>query len=471
MTTNGPEPPPGLAPRALAWRVLLAVAAGAFADVAMERELARQRLPPLDRRLAAELAYGAVRQRLLLDAWLDACGRVPAIRQPPRFRWLLHVGLYQLLFSDRIPAAVAVSTTVDLAKREGLGRLAPVANGLLRAVLRRRQAVVPDAGASIPPWTGLNLPADPVAAFSLRHSLPAWLVEELLQWLPPATVPEGAEAFARACNTPPALDLRVNPLRADRDTVLRAFEAAGHRAEPLPGTAQGITLPGRPGDPRSLPGYEEGHWCVQDRHAQAIAPLLDPPAGSMVLDACAAPGGKATHLAELMADRGEVWAVDRSPGRLRRVEANARRLGLGSIRLLAADAAELAMSRPEWHGRFDRILLDAPCSGLGTLARHADARWRIDPARIEELVRLQRQLLEAMVPLLAPGGRLLYATCTVHPRENGQLVEAFLGQRRELRLLEQREWWPGLQAAGGAEPGGDGFFAALLGWAPAWSGG
>ena len=471
MTTKGPEPPPGLAPRALAWRVLLAVAAGAFADVAMERELARHRLAPADRRLALELAYGAVRQRLLLDAWIDACGRVPAVRQPPRFRWLLHVGLYQLLFSDRIPAAVAVTTTVELAKREDLGRLAPVANGLLRAVLRRRQAWGSAAGGSIRPWDGLDLPADPVQAFSLRHSLPAWLAAELLQWLPPATVAGGAEAFARACNAPPPLDLRVNPLRSDRDAVLRAFETAGHRAEPLPGTAQGITLPGRPGDPRALPGYAEGHWCVQDRHAQAIAPLLAPPAGSMVLDACAAPGGKATHLAELMGDRGEVWAVDRSPGRLRRVEANARRLGLGSIRPLAADATELAALRPEWHGRFDRILLDAPCSGLGTLSRHADARWRIDPARIEQLVRLQRQLLEAMVPLLAPGGRLLYATCTVHPRENGQLVKDFLERRQDLGLLEQREWWPALDERNGAEAGGDGFFAALLGWDPAGSGG
>jgi 16S rRNA (cytosine967-C5)-methyltransferase len=466
MTTKGPEPLPGLAPRALAWRVLLAVAAGAFADVAMERELARHRLPPADRRLAVELAYGAIRQRLLLDAWIDACGRVPATRQPPRFRWLLHVGLYQLLFSDRIPAAVAVTTTVELAKRESMGRLAPVANGLLRAVLRRRQGAVAAAGASVPPWEGLDLPADPVQAFSLRHSLPVWLVAELLEWLPAATVPGGAEAFARACNAPPPLDLRVNPLRAGRDAVLQAFAAAGLAAVPLAGTEQGITLPGRPGDPRALPGYAQGHWCVQDRHAQAIAPLLAPPADAMVLDACAAPGGKATHLAEWMGDRGEVWAVDRSPGRLRRVEANARRLGLGSVRPLAADATRLAELRPEWQGRFDRILLDAPCSGLGTLARHADARWRIDPGRIDQLVSLQRQLLEAMVPLLAPGGRLLYATCTVHPRENGQLVEAFLGERGDLRRLEQRQWWPGLNEPGEAGSGGDGFFAALMASAP-----
>jgi 16S rRNA (cytosine967-C5)-methyltransferase len=168
-----------------------------------------------------------------------------------------------------------------------------------------------------------------------------------------------------------------------------------------------------------------------------------------------------------MGDRGEVWAVDRSPGRLRRVEANARRLGLRSVRLLAADATRLAELRPEWQGRFDRILLDAPCSGLGTLSRHADARWRIDPGRIDQLVRLQRQLLEAMVPLLAPEGWLLYATCTVHPHENGQLVEAFLRQRRDLRLRQQRQWWPGLNERGEAEAGGDGFYAALMTSAPA----
>ncbi|NCV93378.1 MAG: 16S rRNA (cytosine(967)-C(5))-methyltransferase, partial [Synechococcaceae bacterium WB7_3xG_012] len=161
--------PPGLASRQVAWQVLQAVAAGAYADGALERELGRVSLSPQDRGLATELAYGAIRQRRLLDAWLDQLGKVPAERQPPKLRWLLHIGLYQLLASDRVPPSAAVSTTVELAKRGGLSRLAPVVNGMLRAFLRRREA-----GEALP------LPSDPAAALAIRQSLPDWLAAALL---------------------------------------------------------------------------------------------------------------------------------------------------------------------------------------------------------------------------------------------------------------------------------------------------
>ena len=433
---------PGLPPRLVAWQVLQAVAAGAYADGALERELGRVELSPLDRALATELTYGSIRQRRLLDAWLDQLGKVPAERQPPKLRWLLHLGLYQLLLSERVPPAAAVSTTVELAKRGGLGRLAPVVNGMLRAFLRRRQA-----GDALP------LPADPAEALGLRHSLPDWLARDLLQWLPP----EGAEAFARASNSAPALDLRVNRLRASRDAVLEAMADIGVAANAIEGLPMGICLSGRSGDLRQLPGYIEGHWCVQDRSAQRVAALLDPQPGERILDACAAPGGKSTHLAETMNDQGLVLALDRGEARLRRVQRNSARLGLTCIETRHGDASRLALDAPELCGSFDRILVDAPCSGLGTLARHADARWRMDPAAIEGLVALQRQLLEGLLPLLRPGGQLVYATCTVHPSENGQLIDGLLALRPELRRLEQWQLWPGEQ-----QGAGDGFFAALL---------
>ena len=502
----------GLAPRQVAWQVLQAVAAGAYADGALERELQRQPLVGQDRALATELAYGAIRQRRLLDAWLDQLGKVPAERQPPKLRWLLHLGLYQLLASDRVPASAAVTTSVELAKRGGLARLAPVVNGLLRSFLRQQEA-----------GGGLVLPADPALALAQRQSLPDWLAQALLAWLPPPQ----AEAFAGACNRPPSLDLRCNPLRGSRDQLLADLRAAGVAAEPLAGLPQGLVLGGRSGDLRQLPGYAEGRWCVQDRSAQRIAPLLDPQPGERILDACAAPGGKSTHLAELMGDRGEVVALDRSAARLQRVGRNLERLGLTCIQTRVGDGTHLA-GRPQptpadpengesqgadgpgartalagartalpsagdgawWQGGFDRILVDAPCSGLGTLARHADARWRIGPAAIDELVVLQRQLLEGLAPLLRPGGRLVYATCTVHPRENGDLIAAFLADHPDWQLLESWQLWPGQGPAGeaageaagpegeglgagdvvlgagaeaGANPsGGDGFFAAAL---------
>ncbi len=445
----GTPAPVGLAARQAAWQVLQAVASGAYADAALERELQRTRLEPADRGLATELAYGAIRQRGLLDAWLDRVGKVPARKQPPKLRWLLHLGLYQLLFSDRVPASAAVSTTVELAKRGGLGRLAPVANGMLRAVLRRREEL---GGLALEPWQGLELPADPAEALALRRSLPEWLAALLLDWLPEPQ----AEAFALACNQAPPLDLRVNPLRTNPEPLLLALQEAGVEATRLEGLPSGIHLSGRSGDLRRLPGFGDGQWCVQDRAAQRIAPLLAPQPGQWVLDACAAPGGKSTHLAELMGDQGRIWAVDRSDARLERVRRNAERLGLTSIVTMAAEAQRLAEAQPDWVGRFERILLDAPCSGLGTLARHADARWRITPEAIEELTALQRQLLEGLLPLLAPQGRLVYATCTVHPAENGQLIDAFLADHAELQLVQSSQSWPG------DGDGGDGFYAAVI---------
>jgi len=435
----------GLAPRLLAWNALQAVAAGAYADAALERLLARQSLAGPDRALATELVYGAIRQRRLLDAWIDALGRVTAERQPPRLRWLLHVGLYQLLFCQRIPAAAAVSTSVELARAGGLARLAPVVNGLLRSLLRRR------ADASAEPWSGLTLPADPAAALALRQSLPGWLAADLLTWLPAA----GAEAFAAACNMPPSLDLRCRRGRLERDALLAAFAAAGVAAEGLSEGPDALTLLERPGDLRALPGYAEGWWCVQDRNAQRIVPLLDPRPGMRVLDLCAAPGGKTTQIAEALAGEGELWAVDRSEARLRRVALNAERLGLAGIGLLAADGKDLLALRPDWRGAFDRILVDAPCSGLGTLARHADARWRLEPEAIDALIELQKQLLEAVLPLLAPAGRLVYATCTVHPRENQEQIAALLASHPELAVVAQQQWWP-------SPVGGDGFYVAVL---------
>lgn len=455
----------GLAPRLAAWRVLQAVAAGAWADAALERELARQPLGPADRALATELSYGAIRQRRLLDAWLDAHGRLPAQRQPPKLRWLLHLGLYQLLFSDRVPAAAAVSTSVELARHAGLDRLAPVVNGLLRSVLRARERAGAGtgpgpgepcsgdgAGALCPPCLGLQLPADPVAAFAVRHSLPDWIGALLLEWLPPPR----AEAFARASNAPPSIDLRVNRLAASRESVLEALAAAGVAAAALPDLADGVALRERSGDVRGLPGYREGWWSVQDRSAQRIAALLAPRPGDRLLDACAAPGGKSTHLGELLGDKGEVWALDRAGSRLKRLRANVERLGLTAIRVLEADATALAEQQSQWRGFFQGILVDAPCSGLGTLARHADARWRIEPGAIETMLRLQDGLLDGVADLLAPGGRLVYATCSVHPLENGERVSAFLARRPQWRLESQRQWWPG------GEGGGDGFYAAVL---------
>ena len=430
----------GLSARRLAWDVLEAVAAGAYADVALERALRQHPLSAADRGLATELAYGCIRWRQWLDGWLDRLGKVPARKQPPRLRWLLHLGLYQVLRMERIPAAAAVDTTVELAKRSRLARLAPVVNGLLRSALRARQA-------------GQTLPCPESAAerLALSHSLPVWLAEKLLVW----TEPSQAERVAIACNQVPPLDLRVNSLRSTPHAVMAELAEAGVVTQPIDGCPTGLQVLAPAGDLRLWPGFEQGNWSVQDRSAQKIAPLLAPEPGDRILDACAAPGGKTTHLAELIGDLGEIWALDRSAGRLKRVAANAARLGCDCINAMAADAMNVLEQQPEWLGSFQRILLDVPCSGLGTLARHPDARWRVTEASVEELLPLQAQLLEAIVPLLAPGGRLVYATCTIHPSENGDRIHQFLKDHPNMLLESERQLWPN-------PDGGDGFYSAVI---------
>ncbi len=428
----------GLSSRRLAWEVLKSVAGGAYADVALERCLRDSTLHGADRALVTELAYGAIRQRRVLDAWLDRLGRVPSEKQPPKLRWLLHIGLYQLLMMERIPDAAAVNTSVELAKAIGLARLAPVVNGLLRAA---RRAL--DAGES------LAKPDSAAGALGLEQSLPDWFTALLLEWCDA----DQAQRIAEASNAVPKLDLRVNRLRSTPAEVATALSEAGIDVCPIPDCEYGLQVIGHAGDLRNWPGYADGHWCVQDRAAQWVAPLLDPQPGDRILDACAAPGGKSTHLAELIGDQGEVWALDRSAGRLKRVANNAHRLGLQSIQAMAADAVDVVAKQPQWQGAFQRLLIDAPCSGLGTLARHPDARWRMTPEAIEALLPLQEEIIDGLVPLLAPGGRMVYATCTIHPDENQAQVTSLLERHPGLSCLSQHQRWPG---------DGDGFFAAVL---------
>ena len=430
----------GLPARRLAWEVLEAVAAGAYADVALERAIRQSSLSPADRGLATELAYGCIRWRQWLDGWLDRLGKVPAHKQPPRLRWLLHLGLYQVLRMQRIPAAAAVDTTVELAKRHRLSKLSPVVNGVLRSAIRAKEA-----------GETLSVPDQPAERLALCHSLPVWFAESLLSW----SGPDQAERVAIACNQVPPLDLRVNRLCSTPEVVSAELAEAGVPTQPIDGCPDGLQVLTPAGDLRRWPGFDQGHWSVQDRSAQGVAPLLAPQPGDRILDACAAPGGKATHLAALMGDVGEIWAVDRSAGRLKRVAANAARLGCGSIHALAADAVDLLAQQPEWRGFFQRILLDVPCSGLGTLSRHPDARWRVTAATVEELLPLQAGLLEAMLPLLAPGGRLVYATCTIHPAENGAQINKLLEKHADFQLESEQQRWP--------DPaGGDGFYTAVI---------
>ncbi len=252
----------------------------------------------------------------------------------------------------------------------------------------------------------------------ILHSYPDWIIDVWLSQL-------GLEETEQLCvwlNQPPSIDLRVNHLRASIEEVELAMQTVGVSVNRVPHLPQALRLKDSVGSIQNLPGFREGWWIVQDSSAQLVSYLVDPQPDEVIIDACAAPGGKTMHLAELMQDKGVVWACDRTPSRLKKLQQNANRLGLQSVKLCTGDSR----SQSQFVGLGDRVLLDAPCSGLGTLHRHADARWRQTPDSVQELANLQTELLEEASSWVKPNGVLVYATCTLHPAENKGVIQTFL---------------------------------------------
>ncbi|MBD2664014.1 sun protein [Richelia sinica FACHB-800] len=395
-------------PRQLAFIALRDVHKGAYADVALDRVLQKFKLPDHDRRLMTELLYGSVRRQRTLDALIDQLATKPANQQPKDLRTILHLGFYQLRYQERIPVSASVNTTVELAKENGFTGLTGFVNGLLRQYLRLVEK-------SPEP---LKLPENPVEKLGILYSFPDWIIQV---WLDQLGLAE-TEKLCEWMNQTPTIDLRVNILRSSVEKVELAFKNAGVLVRPIPHVPQGLRLIGNTGPIQNLPGFREGWWTIQDSSAQLVGHLLDPQPGEVVIDACAAPGGKTTHLAELMGDQGKIWACDRTASRLRKLKENTQRLHLQSIEICTGDSRHFT----QFHHIADRVLLDAPCSGLGTLHRHADARWRQTPESVKELALLQQELLTHTASFVKPGGVLVYATCTLHPAENEQVIAKFL---------------------------------------------
>ncbi|MCU0569285.1 MAG: 16S rRNA (cytosine(967)-C(5))-methyltransferase [Oculatellaceae cyanobacterium Prado106] len=458
--------------RQLAFLALRAIQRGAFADVALDRILQPGTLSESDRRLCTELVYGTVRRQRTLDALIDQLATKSAQQQPPDLRLILHLGFYQLRYLNHIPPSAAVDTTVELAKQNGLKGLAGVVNGLLRRYVRSsgksedrvENAIAPQASPAssrdatenaakdpaanaaedaskdatdaandaaedaakdaaedpqvIQAADPLQLPQSDIERLGILHSYPDWIVAVWLEQF-------GLEVTEQLCqwfNRSPHIDLRVNPLRTSIEEVEAAMQSAGVTVQRVPPLPQALRLMQSAGNIQHLPGFAEGWWTVQDCSAQLVSYLVEPLPGETVIDACAAPGGKTTHLAELMQDQGLILACDRQASRLKKLQENATRLQLHSIQIQAEDSRD----RPQFQAMGDRVLLDAPCSGLGTLHRHADARWRQTPTSVQELATLQTELLHETATWVKPGGTLVYATCTLHPQENEQIIETFL---------------------------------------------
>jgi len=407
---------------------------------------------PRDRGLLTELVYGTLRMRGRLD-WIigrlylgDEAGLETSVKN------MLRTGIYQLLFADRIPAFATVNEAVGIA-RKICPAAAGLVNALLRSFLRKKETIA---------WPAMA--KNPGKAISVLESHPLWLVE---RWLDSYGIDETI-AICRANNAIPPLMLRFNSLKTSREGAIAALALEGAAAAPAPFSPDGLILATPAPGLRDMTCFREGLIRIQDEASQLVSLLVTPEPGGRVLDLCAGTGGKTLHLAARMENRGRITAVDLRPEKLRQLQEEAARLGATIIETQATDAADI----PEtWRGAFDRVLLDAPCSGLGTLRRNPEIRWRLAPADLEKCRQIQERLLMSAASCVKPGGRLIYSVCAVTPDENEAVVEGLLADRPDYTLSPP-------EAARGIPPalidqagffrsfphrhGTDGFFAAVF---------
>jgi 16S rRNA (cytosine967-C5)-methyltransferase len=443
--------------RAIAMHILMQVARrGSFPDVLLDIYFKEHpQLDSRDRALVTELVYGVLRWQGRLDWIIDQQIEIKPDNVDLTVRVILRLAGYQLLFLDRIPAAAAVHEAVELSKASQPKHVVRFVNGVLRTISRKSKTLKE---------------ADPGGSeehrLAILYSYPIWLVQRWLIRLGS----EETESFCQASNQIPPTTVRVNTLKTTVPAMVASFKDLGFLVEPGKFVPETLHLRSIRTDLSSLDQYEGGEFQVQDEASQLIAHLLQPQPGERILDACAGLGAKSTHLAQLMENQGEIIALDRQGWKLTRLSENAQRLAVSCIEPVEMDVLELEPTEKE-HS-YERILLDAPCTGLGVIRRNPDIKWKVKQKDFRRLHLVQKKMLAKLAPLLKPGGVLLYATCTVSEEENEETVHDFLAEHPEYQLESARPYLPSgsvdvVNRSGAVQTwpqrhGTDGFFAARL---------
>ncbi|MBQ7975703.1 MAG: 16S rRNA (cytosine(967)-C(5))-methyltransferase RsmB [Clostridia bacterium] len=396
-------------PREAALKVLFKIDyEGAYSNLALKGGL--EGLKTADRALATRIVYGCVSMKITLDYIISLYSKTKIQKLSRSVLELLRMGIYQIMFMDRIPDSAAVNESVKLAaKYENRSR------GFINAILRRVSAEKDK----------IEYPAEPVEYLRTRYSFPKKLCEKLIAEFGADFASELIKSFS----SEPETVIRVNNLRTDRESLIKALKEQGLSAAPVAELPQGVVISG--GDIAGIDEFKKGMFTVQDTAAQLACTVLNPIPDDTVFDLCAAPGGKTTYLAELMENRGEITAFDIHPHKTVLVEDAAERLG---IDIITACAADTSVYRSSMAKRADKVLVDAPCSGLGIIRRKPDIKWNREDT--SGLPQIQKKLLENGAEYLKSGGELVYSTCTVLSEENEKVVEAVLAEYPELETVD-----------------------------------
>lgn len=433
----------------MAVTVLVRVDRGrSFANLLLHHRIAGAHLPPADAALATELVLGVLRHRGRLDWTLQGVASHPLEELPPAIRAILRTGAYQLLFLSRVPPRAAIHQAVELAKRHGHAGTARLVNAVLRRIASDGERPLPPAD-------------DALARLAVEQSHPRWMVQRWADRLGMAD----AAALCAANNTPAPLYVRLNLMRGSREALIARLQQGGATVTATP-LSEGVEAPNGFVERKRMAG--EGLLTVQDLGAMLVTHILDPQPGETIVDACAAPGGKTTHIVERMGNSGRVLACDVHEGKLAAAARRAIVTGASIIEPHVLDARALSHTFPDLA---DRVLVDAPCTGLGVVRRRPDIKWRVRPQDIPAMAAVQQQILTGAAGAVRPGGVLVYSVCTLEPEEGEAVVAGFLSARPDF-ALEPVPVPQGLGPTGGVDSGmmsvwphrqgTDGFFIARL---------
>jgi len=417
--------------RLAAFNILQQVETGAFSSVLLAAD--EPRLQPADRALCHELVLGVLRWQLRLDRIVEHFSKRRIESLDPAVRIALRLGLYQLRYLTRIPASAAVNESVSLVRIARLSSATAFVNALLRRAIREEY----DPVAAV---------SDPLERIAVETSHPVWLID---RWAKSFAMDE-AESLALANNLVPPTAFRIVSTKANESKVLAKLSAAGARLESSEVVEGAWRVSAATAMLRELSAA--GEIYLQDEASQLVALIVDAKPGERVLDLCAAPGGKTTLMADRSGDRAMIVAGDRSATRMVTVVTTMRLHGLGSVKPVLLDATEQLPFDP---GAFDKVLVDAPCSGTGTLRRNPEIRWRLSPGDFAPLSEQQKQILKRAVEMVKPGGRLIYSTCSVETDENEQVIHDVLASDARFRSVTTVRTWPHRE-------GSDGFFVAAF---------